>query len=284
MSFKIDMTLTGAAQLRKALQGISERGMNKAVADALNSTAFYGRIKVVQALQSSLDRPTKYTLSGAGVVKADENDNDAAAYVGFDIDKRQDIRGNTIAFIQTSPGATTRSQYLTQLEQGTRRSKRFEVALRAVGALPEGWTVVPGRRAKIDAYGNQSAGEIKQILSYFRAAELVSGSTQNINENKRRRMAKATTKRYGVQYFVIKPGQTKSGNRANNLKQPGIYRSTLGGLGKRIEPVMIFVQRSNYRRYFDLTEILNRAARDKLAKNLQFNIKRVFNEERGRIS
>lgn len=285
---KINLSLAGAKQIQESLRGISERGLDEAIVEALNSTAFYGRKKTIDALKSGLDRPKPYTLSGVQVVKADPSRAEPAAYVGLDVLPVQNERLQTVGFRNNEPGSTARGAYLGQLQRGERKTKRMERALQAVGVLPNGWTIVPGQKARLDAYGNQLTGEINQILSYFQARSRLAGSqTNSTAETRAKRLKGSSNKRrviFGFEYIVIQPGQTSSGNRANNLKQPGIYRAVQQGPNRRIQPVMIFVQKNVYRSYFNLDAILQQAAADKLQKNLQFQINRVFKQERASAS
>lgn len=72
--------------------------------------------------------------------------------------------------------------------------------------MPRGWVAVPGFRAKIDAYGNQSMGELRQILSWFDAAKLTTGSTQNMRDAGRNKRRRGTRAKAGFEYVAIKPG------------------------------------------------------------------------------
>jgi len=167
------------------------------------------------------------------------------------------------ASVETKDGYWVRADnYLQAQIEGTssRRQKAFEKALQAVGALPPGWVAVPGERAKLDAYGNHSVSEIRQILSWFDAAERVAGSTQNMGVAGRERRRKGTRKKAGWEYFYARPGGSRSFARSDQTSkrgtthkmQPGIYRRTSYALGSRIEPVIIFVRKAAYRQRFDL--------------------------------
>lgn len=163
----------------------------------------------------------------------------------------------------------------TQIEGASRRrQKAFEKALQAVGVLPAGWVAVPGERAKLDAYGNQSPGEIRQILSWFDAAERVAGSTQNMGVKGRDRRRKGTKKRAGWEYFLVRAGDKRSFVRGNggagtHKMQPGIYRRTSYALGSRIEPVMIFVKSASYERRFDFYGVARRTIEREFQPRLQ---------------
>ncbi|ENO76571.1 hypothetical protein B447_17546 [Thauera sp. 27] len=171
----------------------------------------------------------------------------------------------------------------TQIEGGSRKSKAFETALRRVGVLPAGWFIVPGEKASLDAFGNISVGQIRQILSWFDAAEMVAGSMQNMGERGREKRRRGTRTRRGFEYFVAQPGSRvgrgswKNG-RPQNL-QPGVYRRTAFGFGSAIEPILIFVTRANYKPRFDFYGVAQRTVdrefKPRLDAALQFELDRL---------
>jgi hypothetical protein len=262
MQIKIDVT--GLKELQANLKDFSERRLNAAVATALTRTAVHVRDKAKQAMASSLDRPTPYTVRQLKYVAATAQRPVAA--VGFGVVGIEDARGNVIRYQDLGAAETPAGKYLAaQIEGGPRRNKRFEKALRIVGVLPNGWFAVPGARAKVDSYGNQSIGEIRQILSWFDAAELVAGSRQNMRAAGREKRVKGTRKTAGFEYFMVRPGDNRSFVRSNgktgtHKMQPGIYRRTLLSLGSRIEPVVIFVSSVQYRKRFDFYGFAQREA------------------------
>lgn len=172
------------------------------------------------------------------------------------------------ASVETKDGYWVRADNYLQAQiegSSSRRQKAFEKALQAVGVLPAGWVAVPGERAKLDPYGNHSVGEIRQILSWFDAAERVAGSTQNMGFAGREKRRKGTKKKAGWEYFAVRPGDkrgfTRSNGKAGTHKmQPGVYRRTNYAMGSRIEPVIIFVRKAAYRPRFDLYGIGRKVA------------------------
>jgi hypothetical protein len=123
---------------------------------------------------------------------------------------------------------------------------------------------VPGRAARLDAYGNISRGQIVQILSQLRAftgAETVSrnlvrrdGTRDKGNESttakKALQLRNAAFRRAGGQYFAVGP-QPRGG------LVPGIYqrqvatRRLTGAPSPRPRPIMLFVDRVQYEQRFD---------------------------------
>ncbi len=227
---------------------------------ALLATALEVRNAEVREMGRVFDRPTRWTLNSFRVVLGTERLQRGVL---------RTVAGSELsASVEIKDGYWYRADNFlqTQIEGASRRrQKAFETALQAVGALPPGWVAVPGERAKLDAYGNHSPGEIRQILSWFDAAERVAGSTQNMGVKGRERRRRGTKKRAGWEYFVVRPGDRRSFVRAQpssrgstHKMQPGIYRRTNYALGSRIEPVMIFVKSASYERRFDFYGVAKR--------------------------
>lgn len=270
---QINIQLTGIKELQASVKGFSDSRLNAAVATALTRTAVQVREKVKTAMTATLDKPTPYTMNQLKYVGATANKLVAA--VGFNVAPIQDIQGNVLRYTDLGAGKTPAGRYLDpQIEGGTRRNKRFEIALRARGLLPVGWFAVPGERAKVDSFGNQSVGEIKQILSWFGAAEPYRGSTQNMTQATKDKRIKGTKKKAGFQYFVMPVG----GKRAGLI--PGIYRKTSFALGSRLEPILIFVKASNYKRRFDF----NRIVQAEVDKTLAAQVQRAVAESVARLN
>lgn len=281
---KIDISILGAKELQQSLNEFSERRMKAAVATALTRTAVQVRDKVKLSMASSLDRPTAYTVRQLKYVAATAQK--PAAAVGFGVVRIDDASGNALRYQDLGANETPAGKYLnSQIHGGPRRNKRFELALRAVGVLPGGWFAVPGGRAKIDANGNQSIGEIRQILSWLDAAELVAGSRQNMGAAGRAKRVKGTRKTAGFEYFVVPAGANRSFVRANgktgtHKMQPGIYRRTLLSMGSRIEPIIIFVSSAQYRGRFDFYGIAQQE-RDRI---LPSELSRAIRESADRLA
>jgi hypothetical protein len=233
-------------EVRQRFAEFSDRRFNAAIATALTRTAVHVRNAVQAEMPRVLDRPTPYTLRQLRYVPATADR--LAAAVGFNVVNVTDERGATIAFRDLGPGETPAGKYLTpQIEGGSRRLKRLEVALRAAGALPDGWLTVPGQGARLDAYGNVSRGQVVQVLSQLRI-QLVAGSNRNMSGDARKQIA--AQRKAGGRFFVVLPGQGK--------RQPGIYQREL--IGRNITPVFIFVRSANYKRRFDFDGLSRRVA------------------------
>jgi hypothetical protein len=280
---QISVQVQGLKELQASMQDFSERRKSAAIATALTRTAVQVRDKVKGLMPTVLDRPTPYTQRQLKYVAATAAKPVAA--VGFGVVGIADERGNVIRYQDLGAKNTPAGKYLsTQIDGGARKAKRFEKALQAVRVLPQGWLAVPGQRAKMDAFGNQSVGEIKQILSYFDAASSKSGSDQNSNFKGREKLRKGTRKTAGLEYFAVQPGDRRtftraSGKTGTKAAQPGIYRRTLFALGSRIEPIVIFVRAASYKRRFDFYNIA-KAEGDRI---LQTELVRAIDESAARL-
>ena len=260
------ITLTSnIAEVRAQLTQFSDRRFNAAMATALTRTAVQVRDAVQIEMPRVLDRPTPYTTRQLRYVaaKADR----LAAAVGFNVVNVTDERGATIAFRDLGAGGTPAGKYLQpNITGGERRAKRLEVALRALGALPDGWLAVPGQGATLDAYGNVSRGQVLQVLSQLRV-QLVAGTNRNMSGDARKQIA--AQRRAGGRYYVVPPGKGKV--------QPGIYQREF--IGRSVTPVFIFVRGANYKPRFDFDGVSQRLA----AQNLPVQVQRSIAESLQRL-
>ncbi|MFA6121904.1 MAG: hypothetical protein WCT35_04825 [Sideroxydans sp.] len=166
----------------------------------------------------------------------------------------------SVGIVGESPADKRKQSYLSvQMEGGKRRMKGFERALLRAGILPMGWLAMPGEGAVIDGYGNMSVGQIKQIMSWFSAAEPYSGSTQNMTDATRDKRRKGTRSKVGFEYVYVRPGAQK------NLKQPGIYQRFFLGHGSALKPVLIFVRKgTSYKPIFRFKDVAQVAFEDNI--------------------
>ncbi|WP_018991290.1 hypothetical protein [Aromatoleum toluclasticum] len=256
-------------QLATALKA-HNRKVEVAAQRALLKTARIVKDIEQKEMAKVFDRPTRWTLNAFEVV----------------IDK-----GEMSARVQVKDGYWHRADnYLnSQIVGGGRKDKAFELALRKRGLLPAGWYAVPGRKAALDAYGNMSVGQIKQVLSWFDSAEPYAGSTQNMGEKGRNKRRKGTRTKRGFEYFAAMPGRRVGGGswkegRRQNLK-PGIYKrtsfsfvGTRGGRMSAIEPILMFVTRAQYRPRFDFYGVGRKAIEQNFAREYA----EAFNREASR--
>lgn len=218
-----------------------------ATAMALTQTAQEGKREIERAMPQVIDRPTPYTMRGFRLYPATK----------IKLKAEVDFRP---AF---GSGSDARDYLAPIVFGGERKLKAFERSLRDVGLLPSGHAAVPGAAARIDAYGNMQRGQIVQLLAYFRAFS-EQGYSANMTDKRRAALAKgkeAQGKR-GVVYFAGRPG----GGRL----PAGIWeRTSFGGLGSSIKPVVIFVKKPSYRVRLDVPGIARRVVQQRFPANLK---------------
>lgn len=223
-----------------------------AVVKALTRTAKHAQQTVRDEMVRVFDRPTPYALNSTYVKPATKDNPVSSVYLKYDASK-----------------GTPATKFLSaQIDGGTRSHKRFEAALQRIGVLPDGWYVVPGKAARLDAYGNWSRGQIVQVLSYFQAFG-EQGYRANTTAEKRAKMKRGTRSKRGVAYFAVLPGR-----RASRALQPGIYLQTYFAKGSAIQPIAIFVENATYRRRLDFHGTVERVA----VTQYPLELRRAINE------
>lgn len=231
--------IRGLPEIQAAMRDFSERRLAAAMATALTRTAGDAKAALKSALPQVFDRPNPYTMNSLYTRGA------TAARLAASVYFKDDIAA--------SKGGTPATKYLLpEVDGGKRRSKRFEVALQAFGALPGGWVTVPAQGASIDAYGNMQTGQIIQILSQLRIT-MTAGHQRNMSFDARSQTA--AQRKAGGRFYVVRPGD-RSG------AQPGIYQREM--FGRNTTPVVIFVRAATYRKRFDFWGIGRQVAAEQL--------------------
>jgi hypothetical protein len=218
---------------------------------AVNTLAFAGLRAVKAEVDRVFDRPTPWVRNGFRAVKVGQlltssaatAEDDRAAAVASDTGT-----GEVVAYVDWKAGSAVDGEgaksipaekiLAAQIAGGPRRLKRFERALVAIGAMPEGVIAVPARGARLDRYGNLSGGMIGKILSDLRAYTR-GGQYQN--------RAAGTEGRF----FAI-PAQT------NRIRIPaGIYEHRKSKRG-RPKLIIAFVKPGTYAPRFDPVAVVKR--------------------------
>ena len=148
---KITVDTTSLANGLKATQ----RKIERSTAIALTKTAQHAQKAVIAEMPRVFDRPTPYTLRGTRVKPANYKTGRMEASVEFKTD--------------VSKGTPAEKYLQAEVYGGSRRQKRFEVALQRIGVLPAGMFAVPGKALRLDAFGGIPARTIVQMLSYLQA-------------------------------------------------------------------------------------------------------------------
>lgn len=217
------------------LADTAKRQVPYAASVALNAVAEKVKAAEEHEMRDVLDRPTPYTMSSVYLKRATKQA--LVAEVGL-----KDFSGK----------GTPATKFLSPLiKGGTRRLKRFERALRSVGALPDGYVAVPGSAARLDAFGNMDRGQIVQILSFFKAFP-EAGYKANMSPERRKSLAKGSKKKQGFAYFVGRPG--------NGRGPLGIWQRVYFASGTAVKPVIIFVPHAIYQAIFDFEYVAQNVA------------------------
>lgn len=228
MNIVIDTT--DVRRVTDGLRDFSDRRFRAAVATALTRTAREVDAEWRRQFGGSLDRPTPLTRR-AGIVRGATAQNLEAVV---------QLRDQT-------PSGTSPAKYLAPQETGGPRGvKKFEAALQRAGVMLRGQRAVPGRGAKLDAYGNVSRSQIVQVLSQLAAGRTSVGYTRVIGRTQGKR--DAARRRAGREYVAV----TKP---AGGLSA-GIYARQ----GRDLVAVFVFVDGVGYKRRLSLVERGSRVA------------------------
>lgn len=209
-----------------------------ATAVALTKVAKIAQEDLRGEMMRVFDAPTPYTLNSLRTSPATPSKLVATVHLKDDVSK----------------GGTPAHKYLDpEIEGGSRRHKRFEVALERSAGKPGSLYAVPGIGAKKDRFGNLPAGEIRRILSYVRAAEQTLGFQANTSEKLRKRLAKGSKTKRPTGFFVATPSE----KRTKHLK-PGVYQWTQFAFGRAIKPVIVFNRTPAYKKRLPFAETVDK--------------------------
>lgn len=206
--------------------------IRKAMVVAVNRTAELVQEELSSTTKGVFDRPTPTTVAAPRLARATDGDDPVA-----------------VVYLRNSGGIGSPDAYLDpEIRGGARVVKRFEIALRRAGVMPDGYFAVPGRGAELDSYGNMSRRQLAQVLAYFQVNRPTS-RRRNLTAAQRGRLARGTKTRLGFEYFVGRPG----GGRL----PLGVWQRVQFSRGTALRPVLIFVPRVQYRELFDFYGVAN---------------------------
>ena len=249
----LKIELHGVRELQQKLSQFSDRRFQSVVATALTRTAGEIGREWTQQLTSRFDRPTRATVR-AVVVKPASN---TSASMFAEVKVRDQLAGGA--------GKPPVDWLDTHEVGGRRRTKKFEEALQAQGAMPMGWHATPGPGAKLDMYGNVSRGQIVQVLAQL-GAKYSPGYARVISASAAKRAARAT--KLGRAYIALLPGN-KSGIT------PGVYERR----GRQLVAVFFFVRSTSYRKRLNLMD----SARQDVGVIVTRNFARAIAESAARM-
>ncbi|WP_376872354.1 hypothetical protein [Albirhodobacter sp. R86504] len=178
------------SQFDRALEGVSEKRMPWAAANALNDTAKDVLTYMQDRMEVVFDRPTRFTKNAFMVWKANPRNMTAAVQERNSVGPRH--------FLKVQERGGSRGQ--TGLEGLLSSRLAYSGVLAAA---------IPADGAKLDAFGNWSKGERNQVLSALGAQR---DTRSNATDASRKR------EKNRASYFVPKHGLT-----------PGVYRRETNG-------------------------------------------------------
>lgn len=196
-----------------------------ATAKALTQTAFAVKDEIGRNMPAELDRPKPGTVRALRVEKATRDNLTAVV--------RLNKRGE---------GVPAQEFIGHNVTGGRRGMKRSEIMLQRAGILPAGLYTIPGKEAKLDAYGNMSRGQIVSILSYFRTFGATPLNSKRMNMTDKTRAAHAKRR---TDYFVVPVRDRKA------KLYPGIWQRLSDNT---LAPVLMFVRPGTHRNLVKMYE------------------------------
>ncbi len=223
---------------------------------SLNRTGQKVKAKEEHEIRDVFDRPTPFIQNS--IFLKPSNKTNLTATVGIK------------DFASKSVPATKILE--AEIKGGSRRLKRYEIALRRVGALPNGYYTVPGKAAPMDKYGNVVKRKFNEILAYLQAFP-EAGYKANSTAATKEKLRKGSKKKIGVSYFVGRP--------AGGRLPLGIWKRNHVGLfngpSKQLEPIFIFVQHTQYKPIYDFKFV----AENTVKKEFNGEFERTYREVLG---
>lgn len=196
---------------------------------AANQAAFETMGTLRKTAQLTLDRPTRFTISGIRYERGTKRHPVSSVYLSGDAGK-----------------GTAPAKYLTVAYGGVRGQRPSERVLERAGLISPGEGWVPAA-VRLNRYGNVAASRIVHILSSIRAF-----GEQGFQANVTGRSRARGKKRGRAQYFV---------SRGTNRRLPrGVYER-YGRKKSKVRPVLLFVDLPSYSVQFDFRAIAQREAR-----------------------
>jgi hypothetical protein len=180
----VNIKIEGLDQVKSMVGNVGKQA-RYAAAVALTRTAKAADKRLVDDMQSTLDKPSPYTTRGTYSTSATPN-------------KLEAVIGLKDKGTRVPPALLLKEHF----SGGARGSKPFELALAGMGALPRGWRAIPGQGMPLDSYGNPKRTTIREMLGALK-------SRMKTYKGRGKRMQM-------VGYFVIPVG-------AKSHLHPGIY-------------------------------------------------------------
>jgi hypothetical protein len=232
--------------LERRLAVLRKVEIPSAIRNTLNDLAFDTRKRMVTEIQKVFDRPTPIVQRLPRVEKATKTKLNANLFLTDFYGGNTDRRSASYALVPHMTG-----------QPNARGRKGLELRLERMGRITAGEWLMPGKAAKLDAYGNVSGSEISKMIADIGAYNQYAGDAAN---TKAAKLAKR--KDAGRYIWVRRKGLTKSGAR-------GIYRK----VGTQLLPVMVVVSKApRYAKRFRWQEV----ASSYVARRTEYHARRAI--------
>lgn len=203
-----------------------------AVALALTRTAKLAQKELRAEMARVFDKPTRYALNSLYIQPATKSNLEARIF--FKDDWSVGSQGTPATYFLTP-----------EIKGGTRFHKSSELQLIRAGLLGASQYATPGRDQPLNASGNITGGQWKQILSGMGIARRAPGYEANITRKSKKRNPKR-----GSVFPIGKPGRVRGiGSRVR---------------GQRMKIRLWFVDRAQYKKRFDFYGVGERVVKENL--------------------
>lgn len=253
------------SKAHKLIAQLTGREFAVATAKALTDAGYEARKAIQAEMDRSFDRPTPYIRKSILVTPASP-------------DKLQAVIEPTY---MGGKGVDPKNVLQAHIFGGQRKHKRSENALRRVGILQPGYSIVPGDACPLDQYGNIPRGFTVQLISYFQAFG-EQGYSANMKQKRKDKLANVGRTAAGnkiingVQYFVSWGRLRSIGDsmRVNHLPY-GIW-SRSGIHGMKVQPILMFVKSPSYKERLDFFDKPIQAAKNKFNPRLRYHMRTIL--------
>ena len=255
-SIKIDSSKAG-----KLIAKLGGEEMRRAMAKALNDSAFEGRKVLQEQMRSTFKGGvTPYLRNSIYVTQASADKLQAVIeprYMG-------------------GKGVDPKNILMASIYGGVRKRKRSEVALSRAGILPSGYVTVPGSACPLDAYGNIKGSYLVRLISYFQAfgeqGYRANSTTKTRKKLRNQQVVNGFKTTLGVRFFVAY-GSLRGGKTGH--LHPGIW-SAAGTHDVKVQPILMFVKQPTYKRRLDFFGKPVKAALDKFNPRFRYHMRTII--------
>lgn len=245
--------------LQRKLTRLEREQLPFALSLAINRTADIVKGAESDQIRDVFDRPTPFTQK--------------ATLLSRPANKRGPFTRDVFLRNEATKGTPPVKYLAPEVRGGSRRHKRYERVLQRAGILGASEFTVPGNGARLNVYGNMSAGQIVQILSVLKA-----NTTSGFNANQTKR-SKARNKK-PREYFVARRGAVTSGGVSRWPRLPEGIWERYGAYGARVRPVLLFVDSASYTARFRFTPVAERVYREQFAHQFRAALRQAVGSAR----